>query len=59
MRYCCRLWQRFSVTGVDAVDAGALKSVKFGTEVKATVKTTEEDALSLKGRALHGHGGDS
>ena len=36
-----------TVTGVDAVDAGALKSVKFGTEVKATVKTTEEDGENV------------
>ena len=36
-----------TVTGVDAVVAGALKSVKFGTEVKATVKTTEEDGENV------------
>ena len=36
-----------TVTGVDAVDAGALESVKFGTEVKATVKTTEKDGENV------------
>jgi len=36
-----------SITGVDTVDAEALKGVKYGTEVKATVKTTETNGENV------------
>ena len=36
-----------SITGTGAVDAAALVSVKYGTEVKATVKTTETNGENV------------